>query len=392
MSLQTCNLNTKSGLLSPFLFYFSPLLITLGLYYLGYSTLFTSGFNLETGISLLMIFGIPLCLLFSRSRKINNACQIDCSLTRIIPLMTALSTMAYVIQIAILGLPPMFKSRNKTEYFVFGVSLFFYLSQFVAPMAYSWWRISGKNVYLFYFSWNFFMLATMMNKNPVMQTLCTSFILHMLFSKKSANYIWLKIIGFSCFLILVVYLMFSLNPVFRDYEGYFYLLQKEQGVQGISDPILSLIYMYAASGWENFFFYMTRVVDYSYGSMFFQPIVKLVKIDAIFPDVIYPDLITATLKSPRLTTATGYFRMFSDFGFVSLFLYISIYFGFVHYLYRSVAKRCTYSGVYFLTYSNIFLAFLFFDNYFFLTISAFGLISAFVAFKISRFRLVWRSR
>jgi len=391
MSCATRNfhINSDSNLLSPFLSYFAPLLFTLMLYYMGFSVYFTSGSNIETLLSLVIIFFVPLFYMQTPMRKPSNSFALDFHVGKVVLWMTGASTIAYVIQLAVLGMPPLLKARNKAAYFVFGVSLFFYLAQFVAPMAYAWWRISGKKLFLFAYFLNLSMLVSMMNKNPVIQTLCATFFMHLLFSKRKITFLWLKVFGFACMLVIVVYMMFLLNPVFANYEGYFYILQKEQGVIGIKDPILSLIYMYAASNWENFFHFLENPAGYSYGSMFFQPVVKLLKIDAIIPSVVYPELITSTLKSPRLITATAFFRMFCDFGYFSLFTYLVVYFGAVYCNYRRLVKKCTFSRIYFQVYLNVFLAFMFFDNYFFLTISAFGFVCAFFFIKLSRFRFVW---
>ena len=386
----TCKIHASSGILSPHLCYLAPLLASLAMYYLGFSTLFTSGYGVEAALGLLLILGIPLVFLFKRPSSIPDTCIIDFRPGRMLLPLTAISTLAYFGQIAILGLPPLFKAQNKLNYFVFGLSLFFYLSQFIAPLAYAWWKISGRKIYLFMFGWNLFMLTSLMNKNPVMQVLCVSFLFHLLFSKKKVRFLWGKIIFFSLGALAVMYSMFYFNPVFADYEGYFYLLQKQQGVHGISDPIISLIYMYIASGWENFFHFLVQPIGNTYGSMFFQPVVKLFKVDAIFPEIEYVDLVVKTLKNENLTVATGFFRMYSDFGFFSVGLYVLIYFGAVYRIYLSAMSRCTLSRVFFLVYLNIFLIFMFFDNYFFLTISAFGLISMFVAMKVSHFRFLWR--
>jgi len=390
MIARICKIHVSSGILSPHLCYYAPLLASLALYYLGFSTLFTSGYGVEAALGLLLILGIPLTLLFQRPASIPETCVIDFHPGRMLFPLTAISTLAFLGQLAILGPPPLFKAQNKLNYFVFGLSLFFYLSQFIAPMAYAWWRISGRKIYFLLFGWNLFMLGTLMNKNPVMQVLCVSFILHLLFGKKRVRFLWWKIAFFSIAAFVIMYSMFYFNPVFANYEGYFYLLQQQQGVRGISDPIISLIYMYIASGWENFFHYLVTPIGNTYGTMFFQPIVKLFKFDAIFPEVGYVDLVVKTLKDKNLTVATGFFRMYSDFGFFSIGLYVLIYFGSVYRIYMSVMAKCTLSRVFFLAYLNVFLIFMFFDNYFFLTISGFGILSMFVAMKASRFRLVWR--
>lgn len=385
-----CKIHAGSGILSPHLCWFVPLLLSLALYYLGFSTLFTSGYGPEAALSLLLIFGIPLLFAFGNRVPVPESCIIDFRAGRILLPLTGLSTLAYLVQIAVLGVPPLFKARNKLEYFVFGVSLFFYLAQFAAPLAYAWWKISGKRIYLLYFGWNLFMLTTLMNKNPVMQTLCVTFLLHLLFSRKQVKHLWLKIAGFGIGSLGLMYSMFYFNPVFADYEGYFIILQQEQGVKGISDPIISLIYMYIASGWENFFNYLVYPIGHTWGTMFMQPVVKILKIDAIFPQLEYVDLVLRTLKSDRLTVATGFFRMYSDFGYLSIGLYVLIYFGLVHRLYRRVMERCTLSGIYFLVYLNVFLIFMFFDNYFFLTISGFGFLLMYVAMRLSHKRIIWR--
>lgn len=357
---------------------------------MGFSNLFTSGYGPEAAMGLLLILGIPLLFSVGKQMSAPEICSIDFRPDRVLLPLTVLATFAYVVQIAILGAPPLFKAQNKMEYFVFGVSLFFYLSQFAAPLAYGWWKISGRKIYFIIFVWNLSMLATLMNKNPVMQVLCVTFILHLLFSRKRINFLWLKIGGFGLGSIVLMYSMFYFNPVFADYEGYFLILQRQQGVQGISDPILSLIYMYIASGWENFFNYLVHPIGYTFGTMFFQPVVKLLKLDAIVPQLEYVDLVLYTLKNDNLTVATGFFRMFSDFGYFSVGLYVLIYFGLVYRLYRKVMVRCTLSGIYFLAYMDVFLVFMFFDNYFFLTISGFGLLLMWFAMRISRKSLVLR--
>lgn len=384
-----CRIHAGSGILSPHLCWFLPILASLALYYMGFSTMFTSGYGPEAALSLLMILGIPLIFAFGKRQPVPEICRIDFRPGRILLPLTALSTVAYLIQIAVLGAPPLFKARNKTEYFVFGVSLFFYLAQFAAPLAYAWWRISGRRIYLLIFAWNLFMLTTLMNKNPVMQVLCVTFLLHLLFARKKVEFLWLKIGGFGVAAIGIMYSMFYFNPVFADYEGYFKLLQKEQGVRGISDPIISLIYMYVASGWENFFNYTIDPIGYTYGTMFLQPIVKILKIDALLPQLEYTDLVVLTLKNTNLTVATGFFRMFSDFGYFSIGLYVLIYFGFVYRLYLKVMSRCTLSGTYFLAYLNVFLVFMFFDNYFFLTIPGFGFLAMWIAMRLSHWWPVW---
>jgi len=385
-----CRIHAGSGILSPHLCWFAPLLASLALYYLGFSTLFTSGYGPEAALSLLLILGIPMLFAFGKRTPVPEICVIDFRPGRILLPLTGLSTLAYLVQIAVLGAPPLFMARNKLTYFVFGVSLFFYLAQFAAPLAYAWWKISGQRIYLLLFGWNLFMLTTLMNKNPVMQTLCVTFLLHLLFSKKKVEFLWLKIAGFGVGSIGLMYSMFYFNPVFANYEGYFKMLQEEQGVRGISDPILSLIYMYVASGWENFFNYLVHPIGYTYGTMFLQPVVKLFKFDAILPQLEYTDLVVRTLKSENLTVATGFFRMFSDFGYVSIGVYVLIYFSLVHRIYRGVMARCTLSGTYFLVYLNVFLVFMFFDNYFFLTISGFGFLSMYVAMRLSHKWPVWR--
>lgn len=145
-----------------------------------------------------------------------------------------------------------------------------------------------------------------------------------------------------------------------------------------------------ASGWENFFHYLVEPIGYTYGTMFLQPVVKLFKFDAFLPQLEYTDLVVYTLKNDNLTVATGFFRMFSDFGYFSIGLYVLIYFGLVHRLYRGVMARCTLSGTYFLAYLNVFLVFMFFDNYFFLTISGFGFLSMYVAMRLSHKWPMWR--
>ncbi len=377
--------NVSSSLFSPYLYYYAPLIASLILYYTGFSSLLTSGYNLESLLSLIIILLTPLFFVFIGRHKVTATCAIDFEVGRVVIMMTALSTIAYGIQIAVLGPPPMFLARNKIEYFVFGVSLFFYLAQFSGPLAIAWWRITGQRLYLFLFLWNLFMLISLMNKNPVVQCVSVSFVLYLCFAKKMVHHLLLKLLFFFSVTLVSMYCLFYFNPVFANYEGYFYLLQKDHGIRTIDDPIVSMIFMYIAMGWENFFHYIETPDTYTYGAMFFQPLVKLLKLDALLPDLGYQDLVIPTLKNPGLTVATGFFRMYSDFGFLSLFIYILTYFGIVNFFHNAVSRRATLSQLYFLAYFNIFLCFLFFDNYFFLTISAFGLIFFWLAVKISRF-------
>ena len=380
----TLKINVPPSLLSPFAYYYIPVVASLVLYYLEFSTLFTSGYTIESLLSLIIILALPSVFFLFGKYEISSECIINFDVEQVVKTMTLLSTVAYLIQIEVLGLPPMFTPRNKTEYFVFGVSLFFYLAQFATPLAIIWWKISGNKYSLVFFFWNLLMLITLMNKNPVIQSLCVSFVVYLCFSEKMVSNILLKVSLFLTFALTSIYSMFYFNPVFNDYAGYFELLKNDQGVEAIDDPLISLIYMYIASGWENFFNYINSPTGYTYGTMFFQPLIKLFKFDAWLPMLEYQDLVPGTLKNKDLTVATGFFRMYSDFGFSSLFLYLALYFGFTFRLARAIRHSCKLTQLYILVYLNIFLLFMFFDNYFFLTISVFGLGVFFILTKIFR--------